>query len=426
MKQILPFPFQKRILIGVSGGIAAYKICEVISTLAKAGAEVRAILTDSAQQFITPLTLATLCRHPVYTDADFWQPTHGRPLHIQLGEWAELLVIAPLTANTLAKISTGMADNLLTNTLLASSCPVLLVPAMNRQMWIQKTVQHNWQQILGDPRFHGIDPVSGVLACDLPFKESEGWQIGSGRMAEPKQILAQIESLLHTGGKRDLVGKRVLVSAGGTREHLDPVRFIGNPSTGKMGLAVAQAAVHRGAKVRLVHAPMNPELIAVLPDEVELASVTSAEQMYQEMLDCFPQADITVMVAAVGDVQPAKYHEDKLAKQDLPTVLPLKQCTDILAELGKIKQPPQFLVGFAAQTGDILTPALRKLEAKNLDVIVANPVDQINAGFGSDTNTATLINRAGKRVNIEGCSKLKLAHFLFDFIEETQVLDGGG
>lgn len=412
----MPSLFEKRILIAVSGGIAAYKICEVISTLAKAGAEVRAILTDSAQQFITPLTLATLCRHQAYTDADFWQPTHGRPLHIQLGEWAELLVIAPLTANTLAKIATGMADNLLTNTLLASSCPVLLVPAMNRQMWKQNIVQHNWQQLLSDQRFHGIAPTSGVLACDLPLKESEGWQIGSGRMAEPKQILAHLESLLHTGGKRDLVGKRVLVSAGGTREHLDPVRFIGNPSTGKMGLAVAQAAVHRGATVTLVHAPMNTELVAQLPD-VELVSVTSAEQMYQAMLQRFPEADITVMVAAVGDVQPAEYHEEKLAKQDLPTVLPLKQCTDILAELGKIKQPPQFLVGFAAQTGDILTPALRKLEAKNLDIIVANPVDQANAGFGSDTNTATLINRAGKQVDIGGCSKLKLAHHLFNFIE---------
>jgi phosphopantothenoylcysteine decarboxylase/phosphopantothenate--cysteine ligase len=335
MKQ-MPSLFEKRILIAVSGGIAAYKICEVISTLAKAGAEVRAILTDSAQQFITPLTLATLCRHQAYTDADFWQPTHGRPLHIQLGEWAELLVIAPLTANTLAKIATGMADNLLTNTLLASSCPVLLVPAMNRQMWKQNIVQHNWQQVLSDQRFHGISPASGVLACDLPLKESQGWQIGSGRMAEPKQILAHLESLLHTGGKRDLVGKRVLVSAGGTREHLDPVRFIGNPSTGKMGLAVAQAAVHRGATVTLVHAPMNTELVAQLPD-VELVSVTSAEQMYQGMLQRFPEADITVMVAAVGDVQPGEYHEEKLAKQDLPTVLPLKQCTDILAELGKIK-----------------------------------------------------------------------------------------
>ncbi|MEB3282726.1 MAG: bifunctional phosphopantothenoylcysteine decarboxylase/phosphopantothenate--cysteine ligase CoaBC [Lyngbya sp.] len=417
MKPVLAFPFQKRILIAVSGGIAAYKICEVISTLAKAGGEVRAILTDSAQQFITPLTIATLCRHQVYTDADFWQPTHGRPLHIQLGEWAELFVIAPLTANTLAKISVGMADNLLTNTLLASSCPVLLVPAMNRQMWQQNIVQQNWQRVLNDGRFHGIAPVAGVLACDLPQEKSEGWQVGSGRMAEPQQILAYIESLVRTGGKRDLVGKQVLVSAGGTREHLDPVRFIGNPSTGKMGLAVAQAAVHRGARVTLVQAAISAELLALLPDEVEVVYVTTAEQMRRAMLERFAQADLTVMAAAVGDVQPVDYCDRKLSKADLPTVLPLKHCADILAELGKIKQPPQFLVGFAAQTGDILTPALGKLEAKNLDVIVANPVDKPNAGFGSDTNTAILINNIGKQVNIEGCSKLTLAHHLFNFIE---------
>ncbi|EAW35899.1 bifunctional phosphopantothenoylcysteine decarboxylase/phosphopantothenate--cysteine ligase CoaBC [Lyngbya sp. PCC 8106] len=417
MKQILPSPFKRKILIAVSGGIAAYKICEVISTLAKAGAEVRAILTDSAQQFITPLTIATLCRHQAYTDADFWQPTHGRPLHIQLGEWAELVVIAPITANTLAKIATGMADNLLTNTILASSCPVLLVPAMNRQMWQQNIVQQNWQQVLSHERFHGMTPVAGILACDLPLKEREGWQVSAGRMAEPKQILAHIESLLHTGGKRDLLGKRVLVSAGGTREHLDPVRFIGNPSTGKMGLAVAQAAIHRGATVMFVHAPIKTELLALLPDEVEGVSVTTAEQMRQAMLERFSPADITVMTAAVGDVQPADYYDYKLSKGDLPTAIPLKQCVDILAELGKIKQPPQFLVGFAAQTGEILTPALRKLEAKNLDIIVANPVDQVNAGFGSDTNTATLINKMGKQVDFVGCSKLKLAHHLFDFIE---------
>ena len=420
MKPVLPFPFQKRILIGVTGGIAAYKICEVISTLAKAGAEVRAILTDSAQEFITPLTLATLCRHRVYTDADFWEPTHGRPLHIQLGEWAELLVIAPLTANTLAKIVTGMADNLLTNTLLASSCPVLLVPAMNRQMWQQNFVQQNWERATADGRFHGINPAAGVLACDLPAEDRESCQVGSGRMAEPKQILAHIESLLQTGGKRDLSEKRVLVSAGGTREHLDPVRFIGNPSTGKMGLAVAQAALHRGARVTLVHAPMSAELLAALPDEVELVGVTGAEEMRGAMLGRFAGADIAVMAAAVGDVQPVDYCDRKLAKADLPAVLPLKQCTDILAELGKIKQPPQFLVGFAAQTGEFVGPALRKLEAKNLDIIVANPVDRENAGFGSDTNTATLINRAGKRVNLEGCSKLKLAHCLFDFLETVK------
>ncbi len=415
MKRIPPATFQKRVLIGISGGIAAYKICEVISTLAKAGAEVRAILTESAQHFITPLTLATLCQDRAYTDQDFWQPTHGRPLHIQLAEWAEVFVIAPLTANTLAKLATGMADNLLTNTVLASDCPILLAPAMNRQMWQQDAVQRNWQQVLSDQRFHGIAPVAGVLACDLPTAETEGWLLGAGRMAEPRQIIAQIESLLKTHGQRDLIGKHVLVSAGGTREHLDPVRFIGNPSTGKMGIAVVQAAVHRGATVTLVHSPINTELVALLP-QVKLVSVTSADQMYQAMLQHFTQADITVMVAAVGDVKPAEYQAEKLPKSDLPTLLPLKHNADIIAELGKLKQPLQQLVGFAAQTGDILTPALEKLQAKKLDIIVANPVDKPQAGFGSETNQAILIHAGGRRREIVGCSKLQLAHYLFDFM----------
>ncbi len=236
--------FGRRVLIGVGGGIAAYKVCELVSSLFKAGAEVKIILTNCAQAFITPLTLATLSRHRAYTDADFWQPTHKRPLHIDLGEWAEVLVIAPLTANTLAKLAYGMADNLLTNTVLASKCPVLLAPAMNTEMWEQVAVQRNWQQLLVDKRYHGMQTSYGLLACD---------RVGAGRMAEPGEIFTHVRSLLHTQGRRDLLGKQVLISAGGTREYLDPVRFIGNPSTGKMGLALAQAALHRGANYPPYH-----------------------------------------------------------------------------------------------------------------------------------------------------------------------------
>lgn len=186
----------RKILIGVGGGIAAYKVCEVVSTLAKAGAEVRVIMTDRAQQFIPALTLATLSRHPAYTDADFWQP-HSRPLHIELGEWAEVFLLAPLTANTLGKLVYGLADNLLTNTVLASTCPVLVAPAMNTDMWEQQSVQRNWQQLQTDSRYHAIDPNAGILACD---------RVGKGRMAEPAEILSHLESLLWTGGKRDLQG----------------------------------------------------------------------------------------------------------------------------------------------------------------------------------------------------------------------------
>jgi phosphopantothenoylcysteine decarboxylase / phosphopantothenate---cysteine ligase len=396
-------PKLNRVLIAVGGGIAAYKVCELISTLFKTGVEVRVILTRSAQEFITPLTIATLSRHRAYTDDDFWQPIHSRPLHIELGEWADVMVIAPLTANTLAKLAYGMADNLLTNTVLASTSPVLLAPAMNTDMWEQLSVQRNWQQLLIDRRYHGMNTASGLLACD---------RVGAGRMAEPPEILAYIQSLLHTQGQRDLVGKRVLISAGGTREYLDPVRFIGNPSTGKMGLALAQAALHRGAKVTLVHAPANWQV----PLGVEVIPVVSAEQMQHALVESLPNADIIVMSAAVADVKPKDYSPEKLPKRSLPQALPLEPVPDIVAQLAQLKQPHQMLVGFAAQTGDIVKPALEKLHNKKLDVIVANPIDQPDSGFGSDRNQAIFLDIQGNQVEIAPCSKLEMAHQLFDFI----------
>lgn len=397
-------PKSKRVLIGIGGGIAAYKVCEVISTLFKAGAEVRVILTASAPEFITPLTVATLSRHPAYTDRDFWQPTHQRPLHIDLGEWAEVLAIAPLTANTLAKLSHGMADNLLTNTVLASTCPVLLAPAMNTEMWQQLSVQRNWQQLLTDKRYHGMNTGYGLLACD---------RVGAGRMAEPAEIVTHIQSLLHTQGKRDLQGKRVLISAGGTREYLDPVRFIGNPSTGKMGLALAQAALHRGAAVTLVHGVASWSV----PQGVQAIAVESAAEMEKAMLEFFPSADITVMSAAVADVKPANYSLEKLPKRSLPLSLPLEPVPDIIAQLGQRKQPHQILIGFAAQTGDIVTPAQEKLYNKKLDAIVANPIDQPDSGIGSDNNQAIFLDKQGNKVEIPLASKLQMAHHLFDLIK---------
>lgn len=393
----------RRVLVGVGGGIAAYKVCQVISTLFKSGVDVRVILTQSAQEFITPLTLTTLSRHPAYTDSVFWQPTHTRPVHIELGEWAEVFVIAPLTANTLGKLAHGLADNLLTNTVLASGCPVLLAPAMNTQMWEQPSVQRNWQQLLSDSRYHRVGPEAGLLACD---------RVGSGRMAEPDEILASVRSLLHTNGKRDLVGKRVLISTGGTQEYLDPVRFIGNPSTGKMGLALAQAALHRGATVTLVHAPITWEV----PLGIRAIAVVSAAQMGQAMMECFPDADVIVMAAAVADVKPAEYAPEKLPKKLLPNSLRLEPVPDILAELGHRKQPHQRLIGFAAQPGNIVKPALEKLRNKKLDAIAANPIDKPNSGFGSDTNQAIFLDKQGRQLEIAPCSKLQLAHHLFDFV----------
>jgi phosphopantothenoylcysteine decarboxylase/phosphopantothenate--cysteine ligase len=394
-----------RIILGIGGGIAAYKVCEVASTLAKAGNCVIPVLTEQAQQFVTPLTLATLCRHSAYTDRDFWDARQSRPLHIELGETADLLVLAPLTANTLSKLTYGLADNLLTNTVLASRCPVLLVPAMNTDMWQQQSVQRNWQQLLTDDRYHAIVPGTGRLACD---------RVGQGRMAEPAEILAVIDSLLLTHGQRDLAGKHLLISAGSTQEYLDPVRFIGNPSTGKMGVALAQAAMHRGASVTFVHGPMVADYLSALTGVQQIA-VTTAAEMQQAMVANLPQADWIIMAAAVADVKPRDRAREKLPKAALPDSLPLSPVPDIVAHLSKLKQPTQTLVGFAAQTGDIEPPALKKLQTKALDVIVANPIDQSNSGFGADTNQAILLSHDGHKCIVPSCSKRHLAHQIYDF-----------
>ncbi|MCY7320460.1 MAG: bifunctional phosphopantothenoylcysteine decarboxylase/phosphopantothenate--cysteine ligase CoaBC, partial [Phormidesmis sp. CAN_BIN36] len=297
--------------------------------------------------------------------------------------------------------------NLLTNTVLASTCPVLLAPAMNTDMWQQQSVQRNWRQIQTDPRYHVANPSEGVLACD---------RVGTGRMAEPEELLPQIVSLLHTHGKRDLTGKRVLISAGGTQEFLDPVRFIGNPSTGKMGVALAQAASHRGAIVTLVHASIEPHLLASLRNR--LIPITSAIEMQQAMRECLPDADWIVMAAAVADVKPTTYSAEKLAKGDLPDRLSLSPVPDIVAELATLKQPYQRLIGFAAQSGDIITPALEKLQRKKLDAIVTNPIDQPDSGFGSDTNQAVFLDRSGRQVYISLGSKLQVAHQILDLVQE--------
>ncbi|MDJ0845354.1 bifunctional phosphopantothenoylcysteine decarboxylase/phosphopantothenate--cysteine ligase CoaBC [Crocosphaera sp.] len=395
----------KSVLIGVCGGIAAYKVCEVISSLFQAGAEVRVILTDTAQEFITPLTVSTLSRHQAYTDRDFWQATHSRPLHIALAEKADLFLIAPLTANTLAKLTYGLADNLLTNTVLASRCPILLAPAMNTEMWEQPMIQRNWQQLRRNTRYHSIGPGSGLLACDRK---------GAGRMAEPPEITTKLQSLAYSQGQQDFKGKRILISGGGTREHLDPVRFLGNPSTGKMALALAQAASDRGGIVTLVHGPIAPELLPISPN-YKLISVVSAEEMETAIMSYLVESDIIIMSAAVADVKPTDYSSEKIPKKQLPTELKLKPVTDILGRLGNLKKAHQTLIGFAAQTGEIVNPALEKLKGKNLDIIVANPIDKAEFGFGTNTNQAVFINAKEQQKTIESCSKLELAHRLLDF-----------
>ena len=399
-----------RVLLGVGGGIAAYKICQVASTLAQQGIEVRAVLTQAAQRFIAPLTFSTLCRHRAYTDDDFWCAEASRPLHIDLGEWADVMLIAPLTAHTLGKLVHGLADNLLTNTVLASTCPILLAPAMNTDMWQQAAVQRNWQQIGQDCRYHSVSPGVGRLACD---------RVGQGRMAEPAEILTYLRSLLLTQGQRDLVGKRILISAGSTHEYLDTVRFIGNPSTGRMGIALAQAASHRGADVTLVHGPIAADLLQTA-SSIHKIAVTSADEMAKQLLSQLPQVDWIVMAAAVADVAPAQQAQMKLPKAKLPDTLPLRFVTDIAAALGQRKQPHQRLIGFAAQTGEIVAPALDKLHKKQLDAIVANSIDQWESGFGSETNQAVFIDHQGHQVSIDLMPKLDMAHEILNRVNQLE------
>ncbi len=390
----------KKVLVGVTGGIASYKVCEIVSQLAQSNIAVQVVLTQSAQAFVSPLTFATLARSPAFTDADFWQAQHGRPLHITLGEWADLFLIAPLSANTLGKLRYGLADNLLLNTFLACECPVLLAPAMNSSMWQKEAVQDNWQNLLRNERLHGINPTAGRLACDV---------VGVGRMAEPQTILHWIESLLWTRGKRDLQGKRVLVSAGGTREFMDAVRFIGNPATGTQGIAIAASALHRGAEVTLVIA--NPTAPIDLP--ITIHQVTSAKELETVMHREFPHADITIMNSAVADVRPQSHVVHKLAKGELPLELALEYVPDIVQGLSQQKRPDQLLVGFALQTGkinEVAQKAYDKLQAKELDAIAAN-----QANFGSGHNQGIFMDRQHCQITPK-CSKLELAHRLWDFL----------
>ncbi len=394
---------ERRVLVAVGGGIAAYKVCQLVSSLVQAGMQVRVMLTDAAQQFVTPLSFSTLSRTSAYTDQDFWQRSSGRPLHIELGEWAELIVLAPLTANTLGKLAHGLADNLVTNTILASTCPVIAAPAMNTDMWEQKTVQRNWHTLLEDDRYHGANPESGLLACD---------RVGAGRMAEPETLLLQIRSLLMRS-QRDLVGKHILVSAGSTQEFLDPVRYIGNPSTGKMGAAIAQAALYRGASVTMVHGPMAQVDLQSLSG-VRLIEATTAVTMRNAMQQEMAAVDWIFMAAAVADLKPKDYRDRKIPKGDLPKRLALVEVPDIIAGLSNHKQRHQRLVGFAAQTGDFETPAKEKMERKELDAIVANPIDLPEGGFGSDVNQGVWLDRWGRREEIPLCSKLEMAHRILD------------
>lgn len=394
-----------KILVGITGSIAAYKTAEVVSSLVKAGRDVQVILTDRGCEFISPLTFATLSRRPAYTDRDFWHSSHGRPLHISLGEWADLLLIAPLSASSLAKLALGLADNLLMNTVLASSCPIVLAPAMNTVMWQQPIVAEHINKLKEQGRFFCLSPGFGQLACDT---------IGQGRMAEPSAIVDALNSVILTKGRQDLKGKRILITAGGTREYIDPVRFIGNPATGKQGLALAKAAHHRGAEVTLIYANGKAEITPW-----KTIGVSTAAEMEKVLQAEFGWCDWLIMAGAVGDVRPLVSFDYKLPKSELGQSLALEPVPDLLSNLGQIKKNRQKIIGFAAQTGtdgELLAKGRAKLHQKGLDGIVINAIDRAEGGFGSENNQAFFLDDQDRLKSYPLAPKLEIAHLLLDDI----------
>ena len=391
----------KHIILGVTGSIAAYKSAVLCRLLVGAGADVKVIMTPLAKQFITPLTMATLSKHPILVD--FFNPENGEwNSHVSLGEWADLYLIAPATANTMAKMATGVADNLLLTTYLSARCPVAIAPAMDLDMYAHTTTQRNMAQLKEDG-VHIIEPQSGELASGL---------VGKGRMAEPQDILKAVEALL-CEKKKSLEGKRFLVTAGATIEAIDPVRFISNHSSGKMGYAVAEALAARGAAVTLV----SGRTALATPEGVERVDVLSAEQMYQACVERFEQMDGAVMCAAVADYTPAVVADEKLKKSDNDLSIALKRTKDIAAELGS-KKGSRVLVGFAMETQNERENASSKLERKNFDFIVLNSLREAGAGFRGDTNVVTLIDGAGAE-ELPLMTKREVAERIVDKIEKT-------
>uniref|UniRef100_UPI004056EFB0 bifunctional phosphopantothenoylcysteine decarboxylase/phosphopantothenate--cysteine ligase CoaBC n=1 Tax=Alistipes sp. TaxID=1872444 RepID=UPI004056EFB0 len=389
----------KHILLGITGSIAAYKAASLVRLLVKAGCEVQVVMTPLAKQFITPLTMATLSKRPILVE--FFDPENGAwNSHIKLGEWADCMLIAPATANTLAKMAHGIADNLLLTSYLSARCMVAVAPAMDLDMFAHTATQENLQ-LLQKRGVKVIDPGSGFLASGLE---------GKGRMAEPEQIVEALTELFDEK-KKSLEGKHLLVTAGGTQEAIDPVRYITNHSTGKMGYAIAEALAHRGARVTLISGPTQ----LATPQGVERVDVRSAEEMYEACKGRFEESDGAVMCAAVADYTPLEVADHKIKKSDDDIVIRLKRTHDIAAELGRRKQG-RLLVGFALETDHEEEHAAQKLEKKNLDFIVLNSLRTAGAGFGVDTNVVTLIDRSG-REELPLLPKREVAERIVDRIE---------
>lgn len=386
----------KCVVLGVTGGIAAYKAAEVLRLLVKAGAEVHVIMTRSAREFVTPLTFQTLSGNPVHTEL-FNLIQEQEIGHISLADRAALVLIAPATANLIGKVANGIADDLLTTTIMASKAKVLFAPAMNSNMWDNPLYREN-QQKLETLGYHFIAPAYGELAC--------GWQ-GQGKLPEPREILLSAQALL---GEKDLAGKTVVVTAGPTREEIDPVRFLSNYSSGKMGYAIAAAACRRGARVVLISGPVHlPE-----PQGVKTIHVSSAQEMHRAVMAEAEQADLIIKAAAVADFRPTVRGGQKVKKGSSERMtVELQRNPDILAELGEHKGD-LVLIGFAAETEELLKNAADKLTKKNLDMIVANDVTQEGAGFDGDTNIVRFLFADGRVEELPQMSKNAVAEILLD------------
>lgn len=410
----IPLMREKRILLGVSGGIAAYKTCTLASRLTQAGAHVDVVMTDAATRFVAPLTFQALTGRPVYTD--LWgAPGEGLPTHIAhvgLAHTAELLVIAPATANTMAKLANGVADNMLTTLALAARCPMLIAPAMDVGMWAHPATQANVATLRARGT-HFAGPARGRMASGLE---------GEGRMLEPEELLGHVRWVL--GRQNDLVGQRVVVTAGPTREPLDPVRFISNPSSGRQGVALAQAAVDRGASVTLV---IGPSALAT-PVGAEKVEVMSVEEMRDATLDACDGADLLLMAAAPADYRPTTIAPQKIKKGASELTMQLARTPDILSAVAARREKtgfPRVTVGFAAETQDLVENARTKLATKRLDLIVANDVTATDAGFGWETNRVFLIFRDGSVEPLPLMSKAGVAEAVLDRVRDSLSRDDG-
>lgn len=386
----------KNILIGVCGGISAYKVCDLVSRLKKKEANINIIMTRASTNFINPLTFQSLSLNKVVSDM-FDKPSYLEIDHISLAKKADIFVIAPATANIMGKIANGIADDMLSTTIMATKAPVVLVPAMNSNMYENPILQDNIS-LLKNYGYIFIDPVDGRLACG---------DIGKGKMAEPEFIEKFITSFLTSSS--ELKGKKIIVTAGPTKEPIDPVRFISNHSTGKMGYAIAEKAANRGADVYLISGPTNLEM----PIGVNLINVVSAKEMYNAIMSHYYNADVVIKSAAVSDYKPSEISSQKIKKEDEDLLIKLEKNPDILYELGKIKEN-KILIGFAMETQNLIENAKEKIKKKNLDFIVANDLNQEGAGFAFDTNIVKIIDKNGHVENISKMAKIDLADIIID------------